>query len=60
MTDEPIASHSFCVVAGCTDPGVRTRWIMTGPERRLEVEVCEKHEKGDLDINQLDLGEWGE
>jgi hypothetical protein len=60
MADEPIASHSFCVVAGCTDPATRSRLMMVGPETERQVEVCEKHAEGELDINQLDLGEWGE
>lgn len=60
MTDEPIASHSFCVVAGCTDPAVRQRWVMPHPDEKIEVGVCEKHTEGELDINDLELGDWGE
>lgn len=60
MTDEPIASHSFCVVAGCTDPAVRQRWVMPHPDDKVEVGVCEKHTEGELDINDLELGDWGE
>lgn len=58
--DKPIAATSFCVVEGCTDPATRSRWIMTGPETKREIEVCPKHEDGELDINRLDLGDWGE
>lgn len=61
MTDDkPIAASSFCVVEGCTDPATRTRLIVTGPEVERQVGVCAKHETGDLDINSLDLGDWGE
>jgi len=28
---------------------------MTGPEMSRQVEVCWKHEEGDLDLDQLDL-----
>lgn len=58
--DQPIATHSFCVVEGCTDPAVRQRWVMPIPDRSVEVGVCEKHAEGELDINSLDLGDWGE
>jgi len=61
MSDEkPIAATSFCVVEGCTDPASRTRLIVTGPEIQREIEVCWKHEDVELDINSLDLGDWGE
>ncbi len=61
MTDDkPIAATSFCVVNGCTDTATRSRWIMTGPETQREIEVCWKHEEGELDINDLELGDWGE
>lgn len=33
---------------------------MTGPEVSREIAVCWKHEDGELDINDLELGEWGE
>ncbi len=58
--DRPIAATSFCVVVGCSDPDTRTRVIVTGPETQLEVQVCAKHAEVELDINDLDLGEWGE
>lgn len=60
MSDEPIASHSYCVVAGCTDPATHSRWVMPRPDEKLEVGVCLKHQTGDLDINDLELGDWGE
>lgn len=58
--DKPIAATSFCVVEGCTDPATRARLIVTGPEAKREIGVCWKHEEGELDINSLDLGDWGE
>lgn len=58
--DKPIAATSFCVVPGCTDPATRTRLVMTGPEVERQVGVCQKHEEGELDINDLGLGDWGE
>jgi hypothetical protein len=61
MTDDrPIAATSYCVVIGCSDPDTRPRLIVTGPETELEVEVCAMHSETDLDINDLELGEWGE
>jgi hypothetical protein len=60
MSDEPIAARSFCVVEGCTDKATHTRQIGTGPDSTREIEVCWKHESGELDINSLELGDWGE
>jgi hypothetical protein len=54
MTDEPIASHSFCVVAGCTSPGTVSRWVSVADGDRREIEVCWKHETGDLTIADLE------
>jgi hypothetical protein len=59
-SDKPIAASSFCVVEGCSDPETRPRWVMTDPETKREVLVCSKHAEVELDINSLDLGEWGE
>ncbi len=60
MTDPPIAASSFCVVPGCSDHATRSRIVVTGPETTATVDVCEKHADEELDINQLDLGNWGE
>lgn len=54
MTDEPIASHSFCVVAGCSAPGTTTRWMNAPDGGRRQVDVCWKHEDNALTIDDLD------
>ena len=58
MTDDkPIAASSLCEVVGCTDPATRSRWVVAGMNR--QVEVCWKHEEGDLTLDDLDQ-DWGE
>ena len=34
--------------------------IHLGPSIDRILLVCDKHETGEIDINSLDLGEWGE
>lgn len=58
--DRPIAATSFCVVPGCTDLATRERTIVEGPDVERQIAVCWKHEDGELDINSLELGDWGE
>lgn len=55
--DKPIAATSFCEVAGCTDAATRSRWVVAGMNR--EIQVCEKHGEGELSIDDLDQ-DWGE
>ena len=58
MTDDkPIAATSLCEVAGCTDTATRSRWVVAGMTR--EVQVCEKHEVGELTIEDFQQ-DWGE
>jgi len=54
MTDEPIASHSFCVVAGCNAPATTSRSISVSDGEKKEVEVCWKHEDNVLTMQDLD------
>lgn len=54
MTDEPIASHSFCLVAGCSAPATTARWITVPDGGREEIEVCWKHEDNALTMEDLD------
>ena len=56
MSDEPIASHSFCVVAGCNGHAATSRSIdVTGGDRH-RIAVCRKHETGELMLRDLDEG----
>jgi hypothetical protein len=48
------------VVPGCTDLATRERTIVQGPDVEHQIAVCWKHEAGELDINSLELGDWGE
>ncbi|HUF14680.1 MAG TPA: hypothetical protein VMQ46_02195 [Acidimicrobiia bacterium] len=59
MTDVPIASHSFCVVPGCSSPTTTTRWVRMGDEEPREVEVCSKHAEGELSAEDLDPSHSG-
>jgi len=53
MTDLPIASHSFCVVEGCTGPSsVLHRVSIWGEEH--DVGVCEKHKDSALSEDNVD------
>ncbi|MGH3649254.1 MAG: hypothetical protein ACRDU9_00985 [Acidimicrobiia bacterium] len=54
MTDTPIASHSFCVVRGCSSPSTTTLFVRMGEEEPREVEVCSKHAEGELSADDLD------
>ena len=54
MSDEPIATHSFCVVAGCTGHATTARWITVGEGEQQQVEVCWKHEDNALTMDDLD------
>lgn len=54
MSDEPIASHSFCVVAGCTGHATTSRWVDVTSGDRHQVVVCWKHEGGELSLQDLD------
>lgn len=60
MADETTAAPESCLIPGCTDPATRERMIHIGPSIDRIFLVCDKHETGDIDINSLDLGEWGE
>jgi hypothetical protein len=54
MTDEPIASHSFCVIGGCSAPATTSRWFTTSDGDQHEIEVCWTHEDNALTIEDLD------
>lgn len=53
MTDEPIASHSFCIVEGCTSPSTLSRRVtLWGEDHR--VDVCLSHEKTEITEDDVD------
>lgn len=53
MTDEPIASHSFCVVEGCSGTStVSHRVTIWGDAHDLA--VCAKHEDLELTEENVD------
>lgn len=53
MSDEPIASHSFCIVDGCTSPTTVSRRVtLWGDEH--EVDVCLTHETGEINEKDVD------
>jgi hypothetical protein len=54
MSDEPIASHSFCVVAGCTGHATTSRWVDVKDGDRHRIAVCWKHETGEITLKDLD------
>lgn len=54
MTDDaPIASHSFCVVEGCSGPSTISRMVSIWGDDH-QVDVCEKHEDTELTEENVD------
>jgi hypothetical protein len=40
---------TICEIAGCTGHATASRWIVTEVDGRRQIEVCWKHEEGDID-----------
>jgi hypothetical protein len=53
MSDVPIASHSFCIVEGCTSPSTISRRVTLWGEEH-QVDVCETHETGEITEDDVD------
>ncbi len=54
MSDSANSSASICDIAGCTTPATASRWISIGEGEKRHLEVCWKHEDGDLTERELD------
>lgn len=40
---------SICEIAGCTDHAISERWIVVSDGSQRRIEVCWKHDEGELD-----------
>lgn len=58
MSDEPIASHSFCVVEGCTSPSMLSRRVTLWGEDH-QVDVCLTHEEAEINEDDVDRSKLG-
>lgn len=47
-------TRSVCEIAGCTDQATASRWIVTEHDGKRQIEVCWKHEAGDLDPGMVE------
>jgi hypothetical protein len=48
------SSGSFCEIIGCTTPATSSRWVTLDDGDQRHVEVCSKHEDGDISESDLD------
>ena len=48
MSEQRSSELGICEIAGCTSPGVTSRWVVLTGGREHQIEVCWKHRDGEL------------
>ena len=48
MSAQPSSEVGICEIAGCTSPGVTSRWVVLTGGHQRQIEVCWKHREGEL------------
>jgi hypothetical protein len=48
MSAQRSSELGICEIAGCTSPGVTSRWVVLPGGRERRIEVCWKHREGEL------------
>ena len=55
MTEhQPPRGTNSCVIVGCTGTTTTQRWVITEHDGKREIDVCWKHETGDIDPSTIE------